>query len=139
MQDDVSNLSRAITSEVAAGSGSTGDRVAQWQDNNRRALERSGQLFTELRAVTAPDAAMLSVALRELRCARVTLLHATTDRLNVIARTTPRGLLCPRARLCSYRRFRLPVGILLAVRLMAVVPSKSGSSMKEPYNGLSCQ
>jgi glutamate dehydrogenase len=30
-------------------------------------LERSGQLFAELRAVPSPDAAMLSVVLRELR------------------------------------------------------------------------
>ena len=30
-------------------------------------LERATQLLTELRAVPAPDAAMLSVALRELR------------------------------------------------------------------------
>ena len=43
--------------------------IAAWRDKNRRALERNGQLFTELRAVPAPDAAMLSVALRELRVA----------------------------------------------------------------------
>ena len=67
MHDDVSNLTRAVTSEVARGPGSTADRIAAWRDKNRRALERNGQLFTELRAVPAPDAAMLSVALRELR------------------------------------------------------------------------
>jgi len=67
MQDDVSALTRAVTAQVATGSGSASDRIAAWRDKNRRALERSGQLFTELRAVPSPDAAMLSVALRELR------------------------------------------------------------------------
>ena len=67
MQDDVSNLTRGVTAEVASGSGSAEDQVAAWRDRNLRALERSGQLFTELRAVPSPDAAMLSVALRELR------------------------------------------------------------------------
>ncbi|MFO1305775.1 MAG: NAD-glutamate dehydrogenase [Burkholderiales bacterium] len=67
MQDDVSALARAVTAEIAGGSGSTQDQIAAWRDKNRRALERSGQLFTELRAVPSPDAAMLSVALRELR------------------------------------------------------------------------
>jgi len=67
MQDDVSALTRAVTAQVATASGSASDRIAAWRDKNRRALERSGQLFTELRAVPTPDAAMLSVALRELR------------------------------------------------------------------------
>ena len=67
MQDDVSDLARAVAAEIAGGSGSTQDQIAAWRDRNRRALERSGQLFTELRAVPSPDAAMLSVALRELR------------------------------------------------------------------------
>jgi glutamate dehydrogenase len=67
MQDDVSSLARAVTADVARGSGTASARVEVWRDRNRRALERAGQLFTELRAVPAPDAAMLSVALRELR------------------------------------------------------------------------
>ena len=69
MQDDVSNLARGITADVVAGTGASGtaDLVAAWRDRNRRALERAGQLFAELRAVPNPDAAMLSVALRELR------------------------------------------------------------------------
>ena len=41
--------------------------VAAWQDANRRALERTERLLAELRAVPAPDAEMLSVAMRELR------------------------------------------------------------------------
>jgi glutamate dehydrogenase len=67
MQDDVAGLARTITQEIARGSGSAVDRIAAWRDRNRRALERSGQLFAELRSVPAPDAAMLSVVLRELR------------------------------------------------------------------------
>ncbi len=70
MQDDLSGLSRAVTAEVVAGGGDVAapDKlVAAWQDRNRRALERAAQLMTELRAAAAPDAAMLSVALRELR------------------------------------------------------------------------
>jgi len=68
MQDDVSNLSRAISAEVAnGGTGATRDLVAAWRDRNKRVLERSAQIFAELRAVPSPDAAMLSVVLRELR------------------------------------------------------------------------
>jgi glutamate dehydrogenase len=70
MQDDLSGLSRAVTADVVAGAGDTtapDKLVAAWQDRNRRALERAAQLMTELRAVASPDAAMLSVALRELR------------------------------------------------------------------------
>jgi glutamate dehydrogenase len=67
MQDDVAGLARSITDEIARGTGSAPDRIGAWRDRNRRALERSGQLFAELRAVPSPDAAMLSVVLRELR------------------------------------------------------------------------
>jgi len=70
MQDDLSSLSRTVTAQVVAGGGdvaATAPLIAAWQDRNRRALERAGQLLAEMRAVPAPDAAMLSVALRELR------------------------------------------------------------------------
>jgi len=71
MQDDLSGLQRVLTGTVlatgSAAGASPGKLVAAWQDANRRALERAAQLLTELRAVPAPDAAMLSVALRELR------------------------------------------------------------------------
>jgi glutamate dehydrogenase len=70
MQDDLSGLQRTITAEVLVG----GDEIAApavliaaWQDRNRRGIERSAQLLGELRAAGSPDAAMLSVALRELR------------------------------------------------------------------------
>ena len=71
MQDDLSGLQRALTGTVLANAGANGASpaklVAAWQDTNRRALERAEQLLAELRAVPSPDAAMLSVALRELR------------------------------------------------------------------------
>jgi len=41
--------------------------IAAWQDRNRRAIERTQYLLSELRAASSADAAMLSVALRELR------------------------------------------------------------------------
>ena len=51
----------------AATAQSPATLLGAWQDANRRALERAAQLLAELRATPAPDAAMLSVALRELR------------------------------------------------------------------------
>ena len=69
MQDDLSSLQRTITGEVLRGadSGAPAKLVAAWEDRNRRSVERAVQLFGELRATSAVDAAMLSVALRELR------------------------------------------------------------------------
>ncbi|MFO1322818.1 MAG: NAD-glutamate dehydrogenase [Burkholderiales bacterium] len=70
MQDDLSSLSRTVTAQVVAGGGDIAKPsalVAAWQDGNRRTLERAAHLLTELRSVPEPDAAMLSVALRELR------------------------------------------------------------------------
>jgi glutamate dehydrogenase len=68
MLDDLNGLQRAITAAVlAGGEGAALDMVARWQQANQRALERAAQLLAELRAVPAPDAAMLSVTLRELR------------------------------------------------------------------------
>jgi glutamate dehydrogenase len=71
MLDDLSSLQRGITSSVlsagAANPAEAGALVSAWAQENARALERASQLMTELRAVPVPDAAMLSVALRELR------------------------------------------------------------------------
>ncbi len=70
MQDDLSGLQRTITADVLAGSTASVARsglVAAWQDRNRRGIERVAQLITELRSAGSVDAAMLSVALRELR------------------------------------------------------------------------
>jgi glutamate dehydrogenase len=69
MLDDLSSLQRTITGEAlgAAKDGvDPGALIATWEERNRRSIERAAQLMTELRAATPVDAAMLSVALREL-------------------------------------------------------------------------
>jgi glutamate dehydrogenase len=69
MQDDLSGLQRSLTSDILAGGEGAGPSalIGCWQDANRRALERALRLLAELRAAASPDAAMLAVALRELR------------------------------------------------------------------------
>ena len=70
MDDDLSGLQRTITGEVLTGGGTlaaSAELITAWQDRNRRAIERTLQLLTELRAAGSTDPAMLSVALRELR------------------------------------------------------------------------
>jgi len=70
MHDDLSGLQRTITGEVLTGGGDLAAAtalIAAWQDRNRRAIERTQHLQAELRAASSADAAMLSVALRELR------------------------------------------------------------------------
>jgi glutamate dehydrogenase len=70
MLDDLSSLQRSITGAVLAGGGeieSPAVLVEAWYATNGRSLERAAELMGELRAVPAPDASMLSVALRELR------------------------------------------------------------------------
>ena len=69
MQDDLSGLQRAITRDVlGGGADATAPRLVNaWQAGNRGAIERVGRLLAELRSAPATDAAMLSVALRELR------------------------------------------------------------------------
>ena len=72
MLDDLSGLQRAITRAVLASSSgaaqeAAADLVAAWQHSNDRTLQRAQQLLGELRAVSVPDSAMLSVTLRELR------------------------------------------------------------------------
>ncbi|MBW8832713.1 MAG: NAD-glutamate dehydrogenase [Burkholderiales bacterium] len=70
MLDDLWGLQRSITVAVLSGGGqieSPGAVVEAWQASNGRTIERAGQLLGELRAVSAPDAAMLAVALREMR------------------------------------------------------------------------
>ena len=70
MLDDLSSMQRTITAEAlgaVADDANVAKLVAAWEERNRRGIERSQQLLTELRATTPVDAAMLSVALRELR------------------------------------------------------------------------
>ncbi len=69
LRDDLSSLQRSVARQ-ALGDG-TGDApgalVASWESRNKVPLERVARIVGELRAVPAPDVAMLSVALRELR------------------------------------------------------------------------
>ncbi len=72
MLDDLSGMQRGVAATVLASAprGTTDDApalVQQWADGNDRILQRARQLLTELRSVSAPDAAMLSVMLREMR------------------------------------------------------------------------
>ena len=71
LADDLSGLQRSITAAVLAGGDGESDSpaalVGSWEAGNGRTLERANQLLGELRAVAVPDAAMLTVALRELR------------------------------------------------------------------------
>ena len=70
MLDDLFGLQRTITSEVVSVTPETsapGQLIAAWQDGSQRAMTRASQLLAELRGAPAVDAAMISVALRELR------------------------------------------------------------------------
>ena len=70
MRDDLAALQRALAAQVLACGGakdSPAALIAAWQKEKGAPLERTTRLFGELRGVTAPDQAMLSVALRELR------------------------------------------------------------------------
>ena len=70
MHDDLSGLQRTITASVLASGGDIGDAtelITAWRERNARAIDRAQQLLAELHATASADAAMLSVALRELR------------------------------------------------------------------------
>jgi glutamate dehydrogenase len=70
MRDDLAGLARTLAANVlsagADGEG-PGALVARWEGASRDAMERAARLLGELRAAPAPDLAMLSVGLRELR------------------------------------------------------------------------
>jgi glutamate dehydrogenase len=70
MRDDLAGLARTLAANVLA-TGGEGDApallVARWEGANRDAMDRASRLLGELRAAPAPDLAMLSVGLRELR------------------------------------------------------------------------
>ena len=70
MQDDLSSLQRTITAEVLADGAdvaTSSKLITAWEGRNRRSIDRAAELLEELRAASAVDTAMLSVALRELR------------------------------------------------------------------------
>jgi glutamate dehydrogenase len=62
LRDDLAGMLRALTADALAAGG-----VASWKARNAALYERVRQILAELRAAEAPDLAMLSVALRELR------------------------------------------------------------------------
>src|SRR3954468_2225001 len=62
LRDDLSGMLRALTADALRA----GD-MATWKARNAMLHERLRQILAELRAVEAPDLAMLSVAMRELR------------------------------------------------------------------------
>jgi len=69
MRDDLAGLQRTLAGNVLAN-GQDSDAsalVEAWESRSREPMERAARLLTELRSVPAPDLAMLSVGLRELR------------------------------------------------------------------------
>ena len=69
MRDDLAGLQRTLAGNVLAN-GQDNDAsalVAAWEARSRETMERASRLLGELRAAPAPDLAMLSVGLRELR------------------------------------------------------------------------
>ena len=71
MRDDLAGLQRALADQCRSPRRAEGRGrprvVARWEARERGALERAARLLGELRAAPAPDLAMLSVGLRELR------------------------------------------------------------------------
>jgi glutamate dehydrogenase len=69
MRDDLAGLQRTLAGNVLANGQENDPRalVAAWEARSRETMERAARLLGELRAASAPDLAMLSVGLRELR------------------------------------------------------------------------
>jgi glutamate dehydrogenase len=68
LADDLADLHRSIALDaVKGGDGTAADKLQGWEKRNPMAFARARRLVSELGELTAPDLAMLSVALRELR------------------------------------------------------------------------
>jgi glutamate dehydrogenase len=69
MRDDLASLARTLAGKVLADTQADAapEVVAAWHARNGGAVERAERLLGELHLAPAPDLAMLSVALRELR------------------------------------------------------------------------
>jgi glutamate dehydrogenase len=68
LADDLAHLQRSIAQDaVSRHEGSAAERLSAWEGRNPAAFARARRLVTELADAPAPDLAMLSVALRELR------------------------------------------------------------------------
>ncbi len=69
LRDDVAGLQRALARDVLARTegGTAAARIDAWEATHRGARDRAARVVEELKSAPAPDLAMLSVALRELR------------------------------------------------------------------------
>ena len=70
LRDDLAGVLRGLSTRVLAESSEGGNATSlceKWLATHRTAVERATRIVEELRTVTAPEATMLSVALRELR------------------------------------------------------------------------
>ncbi|HUR90307.1 MAG TPA: NAD-glutamate dehydrogenase [Ramlibacter sp.] len=68
LADDLADLHRSIALDaVKGGDGAAAEKLAGWEKRNPMAFARARRLVGELGELTAPDLAMFSVALRELR------------------------------------------------------------------------
>ena len=70
LRDDLASMLRALAADALRAEPGAADPVgliAAWKSRNAVLYERFRQVLAELRAAEAPDLAMLSVALRELR------------------------------------------------------------------------
>ena len=70
LQDELDDLLRALTANVLGQNPAITqpeELIAEWEEHNRRPVERVQQVLADVRAAHNPDLAMLSVSLRELR------------------------------------------------------------------------
>jgi glutamate dehydrogenase len=68
LADDLADLQRSIALDaVSREGGAAAQRLSAWEARNPMAFARARRLVAELADAAAPDLAMLSVALRELR------------------------------------------------------------------------
>jgi len=70
LRDDLASMQRQLTAVALRAAPSERDParlVALWEAAHKMLLERFGQVLADLRTAEAPDFAMLSVAMRELR------------------------------------------------------------------------
>jgi glutamate dehydrogenase len=63
LRDDLAAILRSLTADALQGEGGP----AAWKTRNASRQERFRQILADLHAAEAPDLAMLSVAVRELR------------------------------------------------------------------------
>jgi glutamate dehydrogenase len=70
LRDDLAGMQRSLAADALAAGDSGGDperMIAAWKGRNGALYERFRQVLADLHGAEAPDLAMLSVALRELR------------------------------------------------------------------------